>query len=141
VVFAGYKGGDELAAHYASGDVFLFPSDTETFGQVVTEAMASGLPVVAPARGGVVDTVRHGDTGVLFAPGEVDDLVNTTLPLLENAELRRELGRRARLSVEARSWARVFDRLFSDYRDAWASGRDTAWTSGRPPLAGRAWQP
>jgi glycosyltransferase involved in cell wall biosynthesis len=141
VVFAGYKSGDELAAHYASGDVFLFPSDTETFGQVVTEAMASGLPVVAPARGGVTDTVRHGGTGVLFAPGEVDDLVSATLPLLESSELRRDLGRRARLSVEARSWARVFDRLFGDYRDAWASARHTAsWKAPGRLLAGRARQ-
>lgn len=141
VVFAGYKRGEELAAHYASGDVFLFPSDTETFGQVVTEAMASGLPVVAPARGGVLDTVRPGGTGVLFEPGKVDDLVSTTLPLLENPQLRRELGHRARLAVEARSWSKVFDRLFRDYGDAWGSGRDIAsWTDPGLRLSRRARQ-
>ncbi|HSM03897.1 MAG TPA: glycosyltransferase family 1 protein [Longimicrobiales bacterium] len=133
VVFAGYRRGEDLAAHYASGDVFLFPSDTETFGQVVTEAMASGLPVVAPARGGVLDTVRPGDTGALFEPGSVDDLVKTTLPLIERPGLRAELGARARLHAEARSWSRVFDGLFADYGDALSSrnGSVTKQTTDR----------
>ncbi len=121
VVFAGYQRGEDLAAHYASGDVFVFPSDTETFGQVVTEAMASGLPVVAPARGGVLDTVRPGRTGALFTPGSVEDFVESTLPLIERPHLRRALGARARLEAEARSWSRVFDRLFADYREVLSS--------------------
>lgn len=118
VHFAGYQRGEELAAHYASADLFLFPSDTETFGQVVTEAMASGLPVVVPARGGVMDTVRPGETGLLFRPGSVDDLVEQTLALIEAPARRRTLGMRARAGAEGRSWSRVFDQLFADYRDA-----------------------
>ena len=118
VRFAGYQRGEALAAHYASGDVFFFPSDTETFGQVVTEAMASGLPVIAPARGGVLDTVRPGLTGLLFEPGSVDDLVEQASVLVDDAVLRKRLAVQARSAAEARSWDSVFDRLFSDYRDA-----------------------
>src|SRR5262249_8971044 len=64
-VFVGYKTGDELADHYAAGDLFAFTSLTETFGNVILEAMASGLAVVALQAGGVGDTVRAGETGVL----------------------------------------------------------------------------
>jgi len=125
VVFAGYQRGEDLAAHYASGDVFVFPSDTETFGQAVTEAMSSGLPVVAPARGGVLDTVRPGVTGALFTPGDVDDLIKCTLPLIESPHLRRTMGARARLEAETRSWSRVFERLFRDYREVLSSRNDS----------------
>jgi glycosyltransferase involved in cell wall biosynthesis len=68
VHFTGYRHGEDLASTYASADVFVFPSDTETFGQVVTEAFASGLPAIGPARGGVLDLVRPGRTGLLFGP-------------------------------------------------------------------------
>lgn len=118
VHFAGYQRGEDLAAHYASGDIFLFPSDTETFGQVVTEAMASGLPVVAPARGGVMDTVRPGETGILFEPGSVEDLVDKASTLLDDAPLRVRLGTQARAAAERRSWNAVFDKLFADYEEA-----------------------
>ncbi len=118
VHFAGYRSGEDLAAHYASSDLFLFPSDTETFGQVVTEAMASGLPVVAPARGGVVETVRTNETGILFEPGSVEDLVERALPLIEDGALRNRLGIEARNAAEGRGWHSVFDQLFADYEDA-----------------------
>lgn len=118
VHFAGYRRGEDLAAHFASGDVFLFPSDTETFGQVVTEAMASGLPVVAPARGGVLDTVVPGETGRLFEPGRVDRLVDAALGLVEDPGLRRRMGAAAREAATARSWQAVFDKLFADYGSA-----------------------
>lgn len=118
VHFAGYRRGEELAAHFASGDVFLFPSDTETFGQVVTEAMASGLPVVAPARGGVLDTVIPGETGLLFEPGRVGQLVDAAVSLVENPALRLRMGVAARAEALSRSWEAVFDKLFRDYEAA-----------------------
>ena len=117
VHFAGYRRGEDLAAHYAAGDVFLFPSDTETFGQVVTEAMASGLSVVAPRRGGVQDTVRPGETGLLFNPGDVDDLVEKGLRLVENDDLRAHLAAGALKEARSRSWTAVFDQLFADYAE------------------------
>ncbi len=118
VSFAGYRRGEDLGAHFASGDIFLFGSDTETFGQVVTEGMASGLPAIAPARGGVQDTVIPGETGFLFEPGNVDDLVEQALVLVEDDDLRTRLSGQARAAAEARSWQAVFDKLFADYHEA-----------------------
>lgn len=118
VHFAGYRRGEDLAAHYASSDVFLFPSDTETFGQVVTEAMASGLPVVAPDRGGVRDTVAPDETGYLFPPGDVDGLVDAASRLVDDAGLRTRLGTAGRDAALSRSWGGVFDGLFDDYAEA-----------------------
>ncbi len=117
VHFAGYRTGEDLAAHYASADVFVFPSDTETFGQVVTEAMASGLPVVAPARGGVMDTVVPGRTGFLFEPGNASELADHVLRLVEDDALRARLAVEARAEAERRSWDDIFRRLFDDYRE------------------------
>jgi glycosyltransferase involved in cell wall biosynthesis len=136
VHFTGYRRGEELAAHYASADAFVFPSDTETFGQVVTEALASGIPAVAPARGGVTDTVVPGETGWLFEPGDVDDLVARTLHLVEHPDERRAMGLRARRAAEERSWDRVFERLFSDYAevvDAAGAGPVPAGSNAGPP--------
>lgn len=121
VHFAGYRRGEELAAWYASADAFVFPSDTETFGQVVTEALASGLPVVAPARGGVTDTVIPGETGFLFTPGDADELADRAVELADDAGLRRALGARARATAEERRWSAVFERLFDDYAEACAA--------------------
>lgn len=71
VRFTGYLDGSALAAAYAGADLFVFPSDTEAFGNVVLEAMASGLPVIAPAAGGLLDIVEDRVTGRLVAPGGV----------------------------------------------------------------------
>lgn len=131
VYFAGYQRGEVLAAHFASADAFLFASDSETFGQVVTEAMASGLPVVAPARGGVLDTVVPGETGFLFPPGDVAGLVEAGLRLVEDPALRGRLGRGARAATEDRSWDAVFRRLFRDYAEA--AGMWNASVTNPPP--------
>jgi glycosyltransferase involved in cell wall biosynthesis len=133
VHFAGYRRGEDLAAHYASADAFVFPSDTETFGQVVTEAMASGLPVVAPARGGVMDTVIPGETGYLFEPGDTHAIAEAALRLVDDDELRARMAAQSRSAAEARSWAGVFDRLFADYAEALSGGNDpvTAATPAR----------
>lgn len=130
--FAGYRRGTELAAHFASGDVFVFASDTETFGQVVTEAMASGLPVVAPAKGGVLDTVVPGTTGLLFPPGDASGLAEAVTSLVADRELRETLGRNARESALTRSWSAVFRTLFRDYRELAGGVRRPA-----PPAPGR----
>ncbi len=65
-VFTGFLTGEELESAYASADMFVFPSKNETLGNVVLEAMASGLPVIVPTEGGQVDHVIHGKTGLLF---------------------------------------------------------------------------
>lgn len=137
VHFAGYRRGEALASHFASADVFLFGSDTETFGQVVTEALASGLPVVAPARGGVIDTVIPGETGFLFPPGDVGALVDHTVRLVDDDGLRSRLGRAARAQARTRTWGAVFDRLFRDYAEVCAA-RHASVTA---PSANRARDP
>lgn len=130
VHFAGYRRGVDLAAHYASADAFVFASDTETFGQVVSEALSSGLPVVAPDRGGVTDLVVAGETGLLFQPGRADQLAARAISLVEDPALRRRMGREGRKRAEGRSWEAVFDRLFETYDEA-SSARDASVTA--PP--------
>jgi len=83
--------------------------------------MASGLPVVAPARGGVVDTVEPGRTGYLFEPGDASDLARHALGLVNDVSLRRGMARHARSAAELRSWGDVFRRLFDDYGETLSS--------------------
>lgn len=116
--FAGYLRGDELATAYASADLFVFPSDTETFGQVIQEAMASGLPVVAARAGGATDLVRPGVTGALFAPGDAADLRQRVATLLDSPATGAAMGAQGRAAAERRSWPRVMDQLLVHYRQA-----------------------
>lgn len=102
VCFTGYLSGVDLAEAFAAADVFAFPSDTETFGNVVLEALASGVPVVAPARGGVTDSVRPGHTGLLFPPKDAEAMAQACIKLLVDPALRRCMALNARaLAVEA----------------------------------------
>ncbi|NWF82063.1 MAG: glycosyltransferase family 1 protein [Chloroflexi bacterium] len=115
VHFAGYLRGNDLATAYASADLFVFPSDTETFGQVIQEAMASGLPVVAARAGGALDLVRPGETGALFVPGSSSDLCSRVREVLRTAEAGRVMGAAGRAAAERRSWSRVMDELLGHY--------------------------
>nr|XP_043609553.1 sulfoquinovosyl transferase SQD2 [Erigeron canadensis] len=106
-VFTGMLNGEELSQAYASGDVFLMPSESETLGQVVLEAMSSGLPVVAARAGGVPDMIpfdQEGKTGYLFSPGDLDDCLSKLVPLLNDSELRKKIGQAARLETEKYDW-------------------------------------
>lgn len=106
-VFTGMLQGEELSQAYASGDVFLMPSESETLGQVVLEAMSSGLPVVAARAGGVPDIIppeQEGKTGYLFTPGDLDDCLNKLVPLLDNKSLRENIGQSARVEMEKYDW-------------------------------------
>lgn len=116
--FTGYLRGDDLATAYASADLFVFPSDTETFGQVIQEAMASGLPVVAARAGGAIDLVRDGTTGVLFQPGNGAALREQTLRLLQTPDQCLAMGSAGRATAERRSWGRVMDDLLGHYTTA-----------------------
>lgn len=115
VHFTGYLKGDDLATAYASADVFLFPSDTDTFGQVIQEAMASALPVIAARAGGAIDLVHHGQNGYLFAPGVTTDLRARLRELLANDDLRLAQGMAGRVIAEQRSWPRVMNELMGYY--------------------------
>ncbi|KAG6554726.1 hypothetical protein Mapa_003745 [Marchantia paleacea] len=105
VTFTGMLQGEELSQAYASADVFITPSETETLGFVVLEAMASGIPVVCARAGGIIDIVnKEGETGFLFTPGDLDDCVGKLKDLLHSPELRRKIGSAGREEVENFDW-------------------------------------
>lgn len=115
-VFTGMLHGPDLAAAFASLDVFVHTGDAETFCQTVQEAQASGVPVVAPAAGGPLDLVDPGVTGLLFDPTDLGSL-RTGVAMLEGSpDLRRQLARRAASAVAERSWTSVVGELVDHYR-------------------------
>jgi len=107
--------GTELAAAYASADLFAFASTTETFGNVVLEAMASGLPCVVTGAGGVLDMAHHEENALVARPGDVVDLSTQLTRLLRDPGLRSALGGSARRTALARSWDTVHDQLLLTY--------------------------
>jgi phosphatidylinositol alpha 1,6-mannosyltransferase len=115
--FLGELVGEELATAFASLDVFVHTGAHETFCQTVQEAMASGVPVIAPAAGGPVDLVRSGQTGYLVTPEDSAALVVAVKDLLTDAVRRREFGTAGRAAVAGRSWAAVGDALINHYRE------------------------
>jgi glycosyltransferase involved in cell wall biosynthesis len=110
-VFAGVRHADDLAAHYASADLFLFPSLTDTFGNVVLEAMASGLAIVAFDRGAAREHLVHGVSAMLVDPDDPAAFVAAACRLALNPELRRRLGRAARRAAEDLGWPEVLGRF------------------------------
>ncbi len=111
--FTGKLAGEDLAAAYRRCDFFVFPSKYDTFGQVVMEAMASGLPVVVTDRGGPQELVDDGITGFV---ADDDRFVERVRELAASPELRQRMGRKARQAAEARSWSCIFDELMGHYR-------------------------
>ncbi|MEJ2577385.1 MAG: glycosyltransferase, partial [Gammaproteobacteria bacterium] len=120
-VFCGTRTGTELARHYASADVFLFPSRSETFGNVVTEAMASGLAVIAYDEAAAGEHVRHDRNGLLVRDALAPDFADTLLRLYRDPILARRLGRTAAQDCEALGWSVVIERFASLLRDTAAS--------------------
>ncbi|MES1193680.1 MAG: glycosyltransferase, partial [Solirubrobacterales bacterium] len=115
--FLGWLEGDALADAYASADLFLFASRTDTFGQVLLEAQASGLPVVAVAEGGPCSIVADGVTGLL-APADATALADAVVALASDPEMRARLAAAARQAVAERTWERALERLADGYRRA-----------------------
>lgn len=115
--FLGFREGAELARAYAALDVFVHTGCHETFGQTLQEAMATGLPVVAPAAGGPLDIVRPGVTGLLFDPHRTGALREAVGGLVADEPMRLRMGASGRSKVEARSWAAVTGQLLEFYAD------------------------
>ncbi|MGX1371489.1 phosphatidylinositol alpha 1,6-mannosyltransferase [Streptomyces canus] len=124
-VFLGRRMGDELARIFASFDVFAHTGPFETFCQTVQEAMAAGVPVVAPAAGGPLDLVAHGRTGFLVPPRDPAAVRDAVRSLAADPGMRASFGAAARALVEGRTWAAVGDQLIGHYA-AVLSGRKTA---------------
>jgi glycosyltransferase involved in cell wall biosynthesis len=116
--FVGPLRGEELAAAYASADLFCLPSETETLGQVVLEAGASGLPVVVSDAGAACESVRDGSTGLVARAGDPDDLARRLAELVDDPLTRGAMGASARaLMVSRPSWDRIFEGLAEGYQD------------------------
>lgn len=114
-VFSGMQRGEALATHYASADLFLFPSCTETFGNVTLEAMASGLPLVAYNYAAAAEHVRHGTHGLLAAFGQTDEFVAMASELVavhaQKPDEFRAMGHHSRRSAEALDWTTIVQKL------------------------------
>jgi glycosyltransferase involved in cell wall biosynthesis len=113
--FLGWLEGEELARAYASADIFLLCSRTETYGQVVLEAGASGLPVVAVAEGGPAALIENRHTGILCEP-DAHHLAGAVLQLAGAPLLRADLGAAAVHTARGRSWERALEQLVIGYR-------------------------
>ncbi|MGW3318831.1 glycosyltransferase family 4 protein [Streptomyces fungicidicus] len=124
-VFLGRRTGDDLARIFASLDVFVHTGPFETFCQTVQEAMAGGVPVVAPAVGGPLDLVAHGRTGLLVPPRDADAVRDAVWSLAADPGRRAAFGAAGRARVEGRTWAAVGDQLIGYYAEVLA-GRRTA---------------
>jgi glycosyltransferase involved in cell wall biosynthesis len=121
-LFAGLRSGADLAAHYASADLFLFPSMTETFGNVTPEAMASALPVLAYDHAAAAQLIRSGDNGVLVPLGQAARFVDQAVALALDPALRSALGRHARDTALAHGWDRIVGQIESLLKQAWLQG-------------------
>ncbi|MFG3204322.1 glycosyltransferase family 4 protein [Streptomyces sp. NPDC048192] len=122
-VFLGRRTGGDLARIFASLDVFVHTGPFETFCQTVQEAMASGVPVVAPAAGGPLDLVAHARTGYLVPPRDADAVQEAVRELAADPARRLAFGAAARAMVEGRTWAAVGDQLIAHYDEVLAARR------------------
>ncbi len=113
--FTGFLEGEDLARAYASSDVFLFPSDTETFGNVTLEAMASGLPTVCARAVGSRDLVNDGVTGRLCPPGDVSAFTEATRQLVENASRRNRMSTAAFERAQSFRWETILEKMNGYY--------------------------
>ncbi|NTV38543.1 MAG: glycosyltransferase family 1 protein [Demequinaceae bacterium] len=142
-LFLGFLTGDDLAETVASFDLFVHCGEVETFCQTIQEALASGVPIVAPRRGGPIDLVDHGETGFLYTPGQLDEMVAYVRALVEDRELRERFAAHSRVSVEGRTWSKVCDGLIDYYAEATRihEHRPQLLPEGDKLLKGLMWRP
>jgi len=130
VTFTGFLSGDDLPQAYASSDIFLFPSTTDTFGNVVLEAQASGIPVVVTDEGGPQENLIPGKTGYVV-PNDDDAFLHAVLQLVDNRHLLEKMKRNARKYVQNRSFEAAYLRLWDSYRncDPLRRASNSEWTA------------
>jgi glycosyltransferase involved in cell wall biosynthesis len=117
LVFCGMQTGEALARHYASGDIFLFPSETETFGNVTLEAMASGLAVVAYDYAAAKLHIAQNETGLLAPCGDSGAFIDCATRLAADRTLLSKLRTKARKCAASLSWSRVIETF-----ESWLTG-------------------
>jgi glycosyltransferase involved in cell wall biosynthesis len=130
VRFMGFVRGEALSDLYSAADVFVFPSATETFGNVVLEAMASGTPVIGADAGGVADNIIHGQNGWLCTPQNAEMFANAMIALQEQPLVRDALAAMGRKYSIRQSWTYIFARLLESYKEAEAvrkKGQNSEW--------------
>ncbi|MCT1460246.1 glycosyltransferase family 1 protein [Aestuariimicrobium sp. p3-SID1156] len=117
-IFTGPKSGEDLAISLASFDVFVHTGELETFGQTIQEAQASGVPVIAPRRGGPIDLVSPSHTGWLYEPGDLEGLRSYVADLVGDDAKRAAFARTCRDTVEHRTWSALCGQLVAHYERA-----------------------
>lgn len=115
VTFAGYLKGQDLSAAYCAADIFVFPSAIETFGLVVAEAMATGLPVVTSRVGGIPELIESGVNGYIFEPNDVAQMSAYVQELASDENKRKAMGQKAHESVQHLTWPAIMDEFVADY--------------------------
>ena len=113
-IFTGYLDGEDLARAYASADFFVFPSTTDTFGNVILEAQASGIPVIVSDIGGPRDLVSHGVDGFVTKGQDAADLAEAIRRLAADVDLRKSMGASGRTRVETRDWTEAFQKFWNE---------------------------
>ncbi|HMQ05578.1 MAG TPA: glycosyltransferase [Pyrinomonadaceae bacterium] len=116
--FTGFLEGDELSQAYANMDLFIFPSDTDAFGNVVQEATASGVPAIVTDRGGPKFIIRHGESG--YVANNFDEFISYSIELVRDDERLKQMKAAARESALAKSWDSVFEAVYRAYDDCYA---------------------
>jgi glycosyltransferase involved in cell wall biosynthesis len=114
--FTGFLEGERLSEAYADIDVFLFPSETDAFGNVVQEANASGVPAIVTNQGGPKFIVRHGETG--FIAENPEDFVKYSIELMDNPAKLVKMKETSRATALSRSWDSVFETVYDAYSEA-----------------------
>jgi glycosyltransferase involved in cell wall biosynthesis len=122
-VFVGFLHGEDLARAYASSDIFFFPSESETFGNVTLEAMASGLPAVNAISSGSNSLVTEGVTGHLVSARDEDALAARLAALAEDPSLRQRMGEAARTRALDYGWDHILSGLLASYADVLREAR------------------
>ncbi len=112
-IFTGYLRGEELATAYASSDIFVFPSTTDTFGNVIIEAQASGLPVIVSDAGGPKELVTENENGLITKSHDAEDLARAIRRLVTDPASRQAMGNRAREGVVDRTWPAAFQKFWA----------------------------
>lgn len=116
-VFLGYQKAENLSTAFASSDMLVFPSTTETFGNVTLEAMASGIPAICPREGGAYDLIQDEVNGLIANPRDPEDLARKILRLSDDPALRIEMGIKAYEFAREQTWSNIFSRLFDSYME------------------------
>ncbi|MFD2131994.1 glycosyltransferase family 4 protein [Pseudogracilibacillus auburnensis] len=118
MTLTGFVEGINLANIYAASDVFVFPSPSETFGNVVLESLACGTPVIGANAGGVKTIIQNGITGILCTEKDITEFVHAITSLLGREQTRKIMGENGKIHAQAQSWDTIFNNLLLEYEEA-----------------------